>query len=64
MNESADPRPLPGTEIPVYVFNSHLKLACHVANIVAAIVRERQAQGRPAVLGLPTGSRRSACIAN
>jgi glucosamine-6-phosphate deaminase len=48
--------PLAGTEIPCYAFDSHQTLARELAQVVAAIIHERQAQGRRAVLGLPTGS--------
>jgi len=50
------PRPLPGTDIPCYTFESHQELSRHVAGLVAAVVRERSALGQNAVLGLPTGS--------
>src|SRR5262245_2398963 len=49
-------RPLAGTEIPCYVFDSNQDLARHVAQMIAAVVRERKALGQRAVLGLPTGS--------
>lgn len=49
-------RPLPGTALPCFVFDSHQELARHVAGVVAGIIRERAAQGQKAVLGLPTGS--------
>jgi glucosamine-6-phosphate deaminase len=45
-----------GTLLPAYVFDSGEDLARHVAQIVAGIVRERNALGQSAVLGLPTGS--------
>jgi glucosamine-6-phosphate deaminase len=48
--------PLPGAALPCFVFSSHLQLAQHVGQMVAGIIRERQAQGQRAVLGLPTGS--------
>jgi glucosamine-6-phosphate deaminase len=56
MFDSAQPRPLPGAELPVFVFDSHQDLGRHVAQLVAAVIRERAAQGGRAVLGLPTGS--------
>ena len=49
-------KPLPGTELPCYVFDAHLALAQELARTIAGVVRERQAQGQRAVLGLPTGS--------
>ncbi len=45
-----------GTRLPCYVFDGTNALARHVAQIVAGIIRERNALGQPAVLGLPTGS--------
>jgi glucosamine-6-phosphate deaminase len=50
------PRRLPGTKLPTYVFASSKDLSRHVAQAVAAIIRERGARGQTAVLGLPTGS--------
>jgi len=49
-------RPVAGTEIPCYVFDSNVELARQVAQTVASIIRERNALGQSAVLGLPTGS--------
>jgi glucosamine-6-phosphate deaminase len=49
-------RPLLGTHIPCYVFESNLELARRVAQTVAAVIRERNALGQAAVLGLPSGS--------
>ncbi len=48
--------PLAGTALPCYVFDSHQVLARYVAQMIAGVIRERQAQGQKAVLGLPTGS--------
>ncbi|HEX4141913.1 MAG TPA: glucosamine-6-phosphate deaminase [Pirellulales bacterium] len=48
--------PLAGTEIPCYAFESHQTLARELAQVVAAIIHQCQAEGRRAVLGLPTGS--------
>ena len=48
--------PLAGTEIPCYAFESHQTLARELAQVVATIIHDRQAQGKRAVLGLPTGS--------
>lgn len=45
-----------GTHIPCFVFDSNRSLASHVAHIVSRIIRERNAAGQKAVLGLPTGS--------
>ncbi len=49
-------RRIPGTEIPSYVFDSNRDLARHVAESIASVIRERNAFGQNAVLGLPTGS--------
>ena len=49
-------RRVPGTEIPCYVFDSNRELARHVAESIANVIRERNAFGQHAVLGLPTGS--------
>jgi len=50
------PRRATGTHLPTYVFDSSDDLARHVATIVAGVIRERNALGQNAVLGLPTGS--------
>ena len=49
-------RRVPGTQLPCYVFDSSKDLARHVAQVVAGVIRERNAFGQKAVLGLPTGS--------
>ena len=49
-------RPISGTEAPCYVFDSNVELAAKVALTVATVIRERNALGQDAVLGLPTGS--------
>lgn len=48
--------PVPNTTIPCYVFESNNDVAVHVAQLVASTIRERNAVGRRAVLGLITGS--------
>jgi glucosamine-6-phosphate deaminase len=45
-----------GTQLPCYIFEASEDLARHVAVIVAGVIRERNALGQKAVLGLPTGS--------
>jgi glucosamine-6-phosphate deaminase len=45
-----------GTQIPCCVFDSNRDLARFVAQTVAGIIRQRNAAGSLAVLGLPTGS--------
>ncbi|MEX2173632.1 MAG: 6-phosphogluconolactonase [Pirellulaceae bacterium] len=45
-----------GTHLPTHLFESSEELARHVAGIVAGVIRERNALGQNAVLGLPTGS--------
>lgn len=49
-------RPVPGTAIPCYIFESHGDLARLVAQNIAHLIRERNSFGQTAVLGLPTGS--------
>jgi len=49
-------RVVPGTRIPCYAFDSNTDLDRHVAETIAALVRERNSIGQNAVLGLPTGS--------
>jgi hypothetical protein len=46
MTNTSALRPLAGTELPCYVFDSHQELARHVAQMIAGIVRERQAHGQ------------------
>ncbi len=45
-----------GTRLPTYVFDSGRDLARRVASIITGVIRERNALGQHAVLGLPTGS--------
>ena len=45
-----------GTKLPSYVFETADDLARHVALQVASVIRDRNALGRNAVIGLPTGS--------
>ncbi len=49
-------RPVRGTLIPCFVFDSDRDLGRYVAHILAGIIRERNSCGQTAVLGLPTGS--------
>lgn len=49
-------RRVSGTRLPCYVFENGGDLALHVARIIASVIRERNALGQNAVLGLPTGS--------
>lgn len=49
-------RRVEGTRLPCYVFDNVKELAQHVAQMVAAVIRERTALGQTAVLALPTGS--------
>lgn len=49
-------RPVAGTRIPCYIFDSHADLARLVAQTIARLIRERNGYGQTAVLGLPTGS--------
>src|SRR5262245_54946378 len=50
------PRRAAATQLPTFVFESSDDLARHVAQLVAGVIREQNAQGQQAVLGLPTGS--------
>jgi glucosamine-6-phosphate deaminase len=45
-----------GTQLPTLLFDNGDELAGHVAQIVAGVIRDRNARGQQAVLGLPTGS--------
>jgi len=45
-----------GTQIPCYVFDSNTDATHHVAATIANTIREQNAFGQPAVLGLATGS--------
>jgi glucosamine-6-phosphate deaminase len=49
-------RRVPGTRIPTFVYDTPGDLSRQVARAIAALIRERNAQGQDAVLGLPTGS--------
>lgn len=49
-------QPVPGTRVPCFVFPDHQTLARRAAEVVAAVIHERNALGQAAVLGLPTGS--------
>ncbi|MCB0719949.1 MAG: glucosamine-6-phosphate deaminase [Bacteroidetes bacterium] len=42
--------------VPVLIFENSSALARHAATRIAAVIQERNAEGRNAVLGLPTGS--------
>ncbi|HUG17667.1 MAG TPA: glucosamine-6-phosphate deaminase [Planctomycetaceae bacterium] len=44
------------TKVPTLVFENSNDVSLHVAKVVAALIRERSADGKQAVLGLPTGS--------
>jgi glucosamine-6-phosphate deaminase len=54
--EKAAYRPVPGTPIRTYVFESHTEMAVYVARAIAEVIRTRNAAGQKAVLGLATGS--------
>jgi glucosamine-6-phosphate deaminase len=47
---------VPGTRLRTLVFRSGKTLARYAATVVADVIRERNALGQNAVLGLPTGS--------
>ena len=44
------------TRVPVRIFPDSEQASCQVARELAAFIRQRAAEGRPAVLGLATGS--------
>ncbi len=48
--------PVRGVQPSTYVFETGDELARHTAQIIANVIRERNALGQKAVLGLPTGS--------
>ncbi|MCA9174692.1 MAG: glucosamine-6-phosphate deaminase [Planctomycetales bacterium] len=58
--ESSPSRPVaisvPSVKPPCYVFATASILARHVAQLIANVIRERNALGQQAVLALPTGS--------
>ena len=49
-------RPIPGTHLPSFVFQTGKDLARHAAHMIARLIRERSELGQTTVLGLPTGS--------
>ncbi|MBX3442807.1 MAG: glucosamine-6-phosphate deaminase [Planctomyces sp.] len=49
-------RPLAHVKAPTLLFRTSSGVGKHVAETVAALIRERHAAGRATVLGLPTGS--------
>ena len=53
---SSPARSVAGSRLPAYVFESATDLARRVAEMIAGVIRERNALGQNAVLGLPTGS--------
>jgi glucosamine-6-phosphate deaminase len=56
MAQKTSARLAPETHPPCYVFETPAEMARHVALLIAGVIRERNALGRNAVLGLPTGS--------
>ncbi|HAC90632.1 MAG TPA: glucosamine-6-phosphate deaminase, partial [Planctomycetaceae bacterium] len=62
MNLSTSPvsaarvRPVTGTHMPAFVFQTGKDLARHAAQIIARLIRERTDLGQTTVLGLSTGS--------
>jgi glucosamine-6-phosphate deaminase len=49
-------RPISGTNIPAFCFDTIHELSHYSAHLVAALVRERAALGQRTVIGLPAGS--------
>ena len=56
LNPPPASRLLRGTRIPCYAFETGQDLARRVAQIIVSVIRERNALGQKAVLGLPVGS--------
>lgn len=56
INQGSRARPVTGTHMPAFVFQSSRDLARHAAQIVARLIGERSDLGQTTVLGLPTGS--------
>jgi glucosamine-6-phosphate deaminase len=56
VNSAPRAQRVPGTHLPSFVFETNQDLSRYVAQAVAAVIRERNAIGQNAVLGLPTGS--------
>lgn len=56
MSTAASAKIVTGVHLPCYIFSSGKDLNKRVSQIVASVIRERNALGRRAVLGLPTGS--------
>jgi glucosamine-6-phosphate deaminase len=55
-SEQTGSRAVRGTRLPCYVFETGQDLARRVAQIIVSVIRERNALGQMAVLGLPVGS--------
>jgi glucosamine-6-phosphate deaminase len=55
-SSSSPAQAIAGTRPPAYLFESPKDLARRVAELIASVIRERNALGQSAVLGLPTGS--------
>ncbi|MBX3420929.1 MAG: glucosamine-6-phosphate deaminase [Pirellulaceae bacterium] len=53
---SARVRPITGTHMPAFVFETGKELARHAAQIIARLIRERSDLGQTTVLGLSSGS--------
>jgi glucosamine-6-phosphate deaminase len=54
--DDPDARTIDGVKCPAIMFRTSSGVGRYVAHQVAALIRERNAQGRKTVLGLPTGS--------
>jgi glucosamine-6-phosphate deaminase len=54
--KSTKARPIPGTALPAFCFETIHELAHYAAHIIAGLVRERAALGQKTVIGLPAGS--------
>lgn len=54
--KSTKARPIAGTALPAFCFETIQELAHYAAHIIAGLVRERAALGQKTVIGLPAGS--------
>ncbi|MCA9129380.1 MAG: glucosamine-6-phosphate deaminase, partial [Planctomycetales bacterium] len=56
LSQTSRGRPVRGTHLPAFVFQTGNDLALHAAQFIARLIRERCDLGQSTVLGLPTGS--------
>ena len=51
-------------KIPVKIFPSPKEGSVYVANIIAKLIKEKQAKGEKSIIGLATGSSPKPCMQN